>query len=152
MTKHTAGPWAVTGGQTVHQPNKDHYKPICKAYGKYHKDADKSEAEAKVRAESEAKALLEAKLQAEVQAKTQAEALLQAKAATAQPAPIQPPIVLSGETIFVPVATPKFSEKPMPSLSEIASKIAFEYAIDVRTAMAWIVAAVNQYSSRQEAA
>lgn len=60
MTKHTAGPWAVTGGQTVHQPNKDHYKPICKAYGKYHKDADKSEAEANARLIAAAPELLDA--------------------------------------------------------------------------------------------
>ena len=96
-----------------------------------------------------AKIEADAKAHAEAHAKAQADAQA---ALAAQPAPIQPPIVLSAETIVVPVATPKFSEKPMPNLSEIASKIAFEYAIDVRTAIAWIVAAVNQYSSRQEAA
>lgn len=75
-------------------------------------------------------------------AKAAQAAIAQAAQPVAQP-PVEAPIVMNNKTVEVPIANPKFSEKPTPSLSELASKIAFEYAVDVRTATAWIVSAVN---------
>lgn len=77
-------------------------------------------------------------------------AIAQAAQPVSQPA-TETPIVMNNKTVSVPTTTPKFAAKPTPSLSELASKIAFEYSVDVRTATAWIVAAVNQYGNQEAA-
>jgi hypothetical protein len=112
--------------------------------------------------EAEAKALIEAKLLAESRTKAEAEAILQAMTqaeAEAQAAPVEPAveptIVLTPKTVSVPITatvTSKYADKPTPTLRELASAIAFEYAVDARTATAWIVNAVNHYQNQSEAA
>lgn len=99
-----------------------------------------------------AKIEADAKARAEAQAKAEAEA--QAAVAT-QAAPVEPAIVLTPKTISIPVAapvTPRYADKPTPSLREIASLVAFEYAVDAKTATAWIINAVNHYQNQSEAA
>jgi putative phage-type endonuclease len=92
----------------------------------------------------------------EIEAKAQAEARLQAKlndevavAKAAYEALVKPAIVMSPKADSVPATTKQ--EKRAPLLSEIASLVAFDYAVDVKTATAWIVNAVNDYQ-QQEAA
>ena len=87
----------------------------------------------------------------EADAKARAEVAAQA----AQAAPVEPTIVMTPKTVSVPIAppvTPKYAEKPTPTLREIASLVAFDYAVDAKTATAWIVNAVNHYQNQSEAA
>jgi len=108
--------------------------------------------------EAEAKALIEAKLLAESRTKAEAEAILQAMTqaeAEAQADPVEPTIVLTPKTVSVPLAptvTDKYAGKKTPTLRELASAIAFKYAVDARTATAWIINAVNHYQNQSEAA
>ena len=87
----------------------------------------------------------------EADAKARAEAAAQA----AQVMPVEPPIVLSAETVSVPIAptvTPQYADKPTPTLREIASLVAFDNGVDVATAIAWVIKAVNQHQSLKQAA
>ena len=87
----------------------------------------------------------------EADAKARAEAAAQA----AQAMPVEPPIVLSAETVSVPIAptvTPQYADKPTPTLREIASLVAFDNGVDVATAIAWVIKAVNQHQSLKQAA
>lgn len=88
--------------------------------------------------------------QAKAEAAKVAQAAIEQAAQATQPVN-ETPIVMNNKTVSVPTATPKFAEKPTPSLHEMASKIAFEYSVDVRTATAWIVSAVNQYRNQEAA-
>ena len=47
--------------------------------------------------------------------------------------------------------SPQYVEVPGPTLHEIASLLAFDKGVDVKTARAWIIAAVNQSAVRQAA-
>lgn len=47
--------------------------------------------------------------------------------------------------------TPQYAEVAGPTLHEIASLLAFDKGVDVKTARAWIIAAVNQSTMRQAA-
>lgn len=94
----------------------------------------------------------------EADAKAQAEAHLQAKlndevavAKAAYAALVEPTIVTSPKTVSVPTTPAAKQEKRIPTLSEIASLVAFDYGVDVKVATAWIVNAVNDYQ-QQEAA
>ncbi|MFY8183822.1 MAG: YqaJ viral recombinase family protein [Polynucleobacter sp.] len=92
--------------------------------------------------------------QIEIEAKVRAEAAALAAVAT-QAAPAVPPIVLTPKAVSVPIAppvTPKYADKPTPTLREIASLVAFDYAVDAKTATAWIINAVNHYQNQSEAA
>lgn len=89
--------------------------------------------------------------QAKAEAAKAAQAAIAQAAQPSSPPAAETPIVMNSKTVSVPAATPKFSAKPTPSLAELASKIAFEYSVDVRTATAWIVAAVNQYGNQEAA-
>ena len=51
--------------------------------------------------------------------------------------------IVSAPVYQAPPATPKYSEQPGPTLSEIASILAFDRGVDVNTARSWIVRAVN---------
>lgn len=99
-----------------------------------------------------------AKISADAKARTEAQAKVEAEAqaaVAAQTAPAEPTIVMTPKTVAVPIApavTDKYADKKAPSLRELASAIAFEYAIDAKTATAWIIAAVNQYLLQSEAA
>jgi putative phage-type endonuclease len=101
---------------------------------------------------------IEAKIRAEAQAKAQVEAFFHAKLQAeiaAQAASVVPPIVMTNKTVSMPIAppvTPKYADKPTPTLREIASLVAFDYAVDAKTATAWIVSAVNHYQNQSEAA
>ena len=90
---------------------------------------------------------------AKIEADTKARAEVVAQAA--QAAPVEPTIVMTPKTVSVPIAppvTPKYADKPTPTLREIASLVAFDYAVDAKTATAWIVNAVNHYQNQSEAA
>jgi putative phage-type endonuclease len=108
---------------------------------------------AKIEAEAKARAEAEAAHQAEnAKIRAAAAAML---AMNAQAAPVEPTIVLTPKAVSVPLAptvTDKYAGKKTPTLRELASAIAFEYAVDARTATAWIVSAVNHYQNQSEAA
>lgn len=108
---------------------------------------------AKIEAEAKARAEAEAAHQAEnAKIRAAAAAML---AMNAQAAPVEPTIVLTPKTVSVPITptvTPKYADKPTPTLREIASLVAFDYAIDTKTATAWVINAVNHYQSQSEAA
>jgi putative phage-type endonuclease len=92
--------------------------------------------------------------QIEIEAKLRAEAAAKAAVAT-QAAPVVPPIVMTNKTVSVPIAPPvtvKYAELQAPDLREIASAVAFEWAVDAKTATAWIINAVNHYQNQSEAA
>lgn len=97
----------------------------------------KIEAEAKARAEAQAAAAIEAKAEAAHQAEN-------AKIRAASNA------MLAMKAQEAPVAVLK--EKSTPSLREIASLVAFDYAVDAKTATAWIINAVNHYQQEGVAA
>ncbi len=65
------------------------------------------------------------------------------------PAPAQ--VFAPVAPLVAPAPSPKYAEKPTPSLHELASKIAFEYHIDVKTARGWIITAVNNEALRNAA-
>lgn len=101
---------------------------------------------------------IEAKVRAEAQAKAQTEAFFHAKLQAeiaAQAAPVEPAIVPNTKTLSGPIAplvTVKYAELQAPDLREIASAVAFEWAVDAKTATAWIINAVNHYQNQSEAA
>lgn len=104
----------------------------------------KIEADAKARAEAQAKAQTEAFFHAKLQAEI-----------AAQAASVVPAIVPNSKTLSGPIAppvTPKYADKPTPTLREIASLVAFDYAVDAKTATDWIINAVNHYQNQSEAA
>ena len=84
-------------------------------------------------------------------AKERAEAQAKAEIAAAQAALVEPAIVMSPKTVSVPMGPTTRHEKRIPFLSEIASLVAFDYAVDVKTATAWIVSAVNDYQQKEAA-
>ncbi len=89
-----------------------------------------------------------AKIEAEAKARAEAQATAQA----AQAAPTEPAIVMSPNTVSVPTTPTTKKEKRIPSLCEIASLVAFDYAVDAKTATIWIVNAVNDYQQEKETA
>ena len=104
-------------------------------------------------------AIVENRLAAELTrvAKIEADAKARAEVAAqaAQAAPVEPTIVMTPKTVSVPIVPPvttKYAELQAPDLREIASAIAFEWAVDAKTATAWIVNAVNHYQNQSEAA
>lgn len=118
-----------------------------------HKDSDSfiaivkgriAEEDARIAAKVEAEAAAEkARLAAIETAKSTAIATQQQDAAnqqamTAAPVPEERP-------------TPQYAAAPGPTLAEIASLLAFDKGVDVKTARAWIIAAVNQSAMRQAA-
>lgn len=104
-------------------------------------------------------AIVENRLAAELArvAKIEADAKARAEVAAqaAQAAPVEPTIVMTPKTVSVPITppvTPKYAEKSTPTLREIASLVAFDYAVDAKTATAWVINAVNHYQNQSEAA
>ena len=69
-------------------------------------------------------------------------------AAAAVPAPVA---AAPAAQIVAPPPTPKYSAKPGPTLHEIASLLAFDKGVDVNTARAWIITAVNQVNQKEAA-
>ena len=63
------------------------------------------------------------------------------------PTPVDQPAI----TAQAIAPTPKYSAKPGPTLHQIASSIAFEHHVDVKTAMAWIITAVNTEALKEAA-
>jgi len=86
-----------------------------------------------------------AKIEAEIKANAEA---AQAAKESAQIAPMAQAIA----PVTAPTVTPKHAEKPAPTFKELASDVAFKYGVDVRTAQAWIVNAVNNFQLQKAAA